>query len=157
MPLEIERKFKVMGGAYKDNPLRSYRIAQGYLSSVPERTVRIRLLGDRGFITIKGIGNSTGVTRFEWEKEISVDEASKLLTLCEPGLVEKVRYEVKVGQHIFEVDEFRGGNEGLVIAEIELTHEDEDFEKPSWLGDEVTGDEKYYNSSLSRLPYKLWK
>lgn len=154
---EIERKFKVIGEGYKEESFRSFKIAQGYLSSVPERTVRVRLLGDRGFITVKGIGNSTGSTRFEWEKEISADEAEELLTLCEPGLIEKVRYEVKIEQHIFEVDEFRGDNEGLVIAEIELTNEDECFKKPSWIGDEVTGDERYYNSSLSRFPYKLWK
>jgi len=132
------------------------RIIQGYLSSVPERAVRVRLKGDQGFITVKGMGNDSGVTRYEWEKEIPVDEAKGLLKICEPGVIDKTRFYVKSGKHTFEIDEFYGENEGLVVAEIELSFEDETFQKPEWLGDEVTGDMKYFNSMLMKKPFKDW-
>jgi adenylate cyclase len=155
--IEIERKFLVKADDYKTQAFRQNRIAQGYLSSAPERTVRVRTKGDRGFLTIKGKGNDSGTTRMEWEKEITVDEALQLLAICEPGAIDKVRYEVKAGNHVYEVDEFFGENEGLVVAEIELEDENEPFEKPQWLGEEVTGQERYYNAYLSRNPYTTWK
>lgn len=154
--IEIERKFLVLSDDYKNEAESGSRIVQGYLNSHPERTVRIRIKGDSGFITIKGKGNESGTTRFEWEKQIAVNEAEQLLLLCEPGIIDKTRYNVPYGHHIFEVDEFTGGNAGLVIAEIELTDESESFEKPAWLGEEVTGNERYYNAFLSRRPYSTW-
>jgi adenylate cyclase len=154
--LEIERKFLVTSTAFKNEAFAQNQIAQGYLNSNPERTVRIRIKGSQGFITIKGKGNESGATRFEWEKEIPKAEALQLLALCEKGTIEKTRFEVKVGQHIFEIDEFYGSNQGLVMAEIELTDEDETFEKPIWLGKEVTGDARYYNSYLSIHPFCEW-
>lgn len=155
MSLEIERKFLVKGD-FKSAAYRSVRIIQGYLSSVPERTVRVRLKGDKGYLTIKGIPNVDGVSRYEWEKEISPEEARELLQLCEPGVIDKNRYLVRVGKHVFEVDEFYGENAGLVIAEIELQNEKEAFEKPEWLGEEVTGDNRYYNAALVRKPFLTW-
>ena len=156
--IEIEKKFLVKGD-FKKDAFKATRITQGYLSSVPERTVRVRVKGDKGFITIKGIGNASGAARFEWEKEIPVEEVKALLDICEPGVIDKTRYLVKNadGGHTWEVDEFYGENEGLTLAEIELTGEDEEFDKPSWLGEEVTGDAKYYNSMLMKNPYKNWK
>lgn len=154
--VEIERKFLVTSEAFKEAAFAHNRIAQGYLCAVPERTVRIRIKGNTGFITIKGVSNASGLSRFEWEKEISLDEATELLKLCEEGTIDKTRYEVKVGQHIFEVDEFYAENEGLILAEIELKSEDESFEKPNWLGKEVTNDTKYYNAYLSQHPFKKW-
>ena len=156
MAQEIERKFMVKSDAFKAEAFKQTRITQGYLCSAPERTVRVRVKGDKGFITVKGIGNATGVSRFEWEKEISVDEVRDLLPLCEPGIIDKTRWLVKVGEHTFEVDEFFGENEGLVVAEVELGSEDETFERPAWLGEEVTGDRRYYNSSLTKVPYSEW-
>lgn len=155
MSKEIERKFLVRGD-FKSQAFRSERITQGYLSSVPERTVRVRIKGNEGFITIKGQSNASGLTRYEWEKEIPVDEARELLQLSEPGMIDKTRYLVQVGKHVFEVDEFYGENEGLILAEIELQSEDEPFEKPEWLGKEVTGDPRYYNAMLSKKPYKYF-
>lgn len=156
MPLEIERKFLVQGD-FKSQAESSVRIVQGYLSSNPERSVRIRIKGGKAFITVKGKGNESGMTRFEWEKEINVGEAENLLKLCEPGKIEKVRYFIPVNDNLqFEVDEFHGDNEGLIIAEIELKSEDELFEKPNWLGKEVTGNAKYYNSALVKNPYNKW-
>jgi adenylate cyclase len=154
--IEIERKFLVRSTLFKKQAFSQNRIKQGYLSSVPERTVRIRLKGDHAYITIKGASNKGGVSRFEWEKEISVDEAETLLLLCEPGVINKTRFEVKVGHHIYEVDEFYGGNSGLLLAEIELQSEGEAFEKPNWLGQEVTHDSRYYNSNLSNNPFESW-
>lgn len=156
MANEIERKFLVKGD-YKRFVTRETRIIQGYLSSVPERNVRIRIKGDKGFITIKGIGNKSGASRFEWECEIPAREAYDLLKICEPGVIDKKRFIVpeQTGL-IFEVDEFSGDNEGLTIAEIELVSEDHPFEKPEWLGEEVTGDIRYYNSMLIKNPYKKW-
>ena len=136
---------------------KSTRITQGYLSSVPERTVRVRVKGEKGFITIKGIGNESGASRYEWEKEIPVDEVRELLRICEPGVIDKTRYLVKNGPYTFEVDEFYGDNEGLTVAEIELPDEQAQIERPEWLGEEVTGDVRFYNSMLMKNPYKNWK
>jgi adenylate cyclase len=154
--IEIERKFLVSSDAFKTEAFKENTIAQGYLSSVPERTVRVRIKGDKGFLTIKGISNASGLSRFEWEKEIPVEEAKKLLVLCEKGVIDKTRFEVKVGNHIFEVDEFHGENKGLTVAEVELQSEAETFEKPDWLGEEVTNDNRYYNAYLSNHPFTSW-
>ncbi|WP_337965753.1 CYTH domain-containing protein [uncultured Flavobacterium sp.] len=155
--LEIERKFLVKSDDFKEQAFTQNRIAQGYLSSVPERTVRVRVKGERGFITIKGIGQQGGMSRFEWENEIPLGEALELLKLCEKGKIEKTRFEVKSGNHTIEIDEFYGENEGLVMAEIELESETESFEKPDWLGEEVTNDPRYYNAYLSKNPFKYWE
>ena len=146
----------MVAGDFKAEIEKSTRIIQGYLSSVPERTVRVRTKGDQGYLTIKGIGNESGASRFEWEQEISVEDAKQLLAICEPGVIDKTRYLVKSGEHTYEVDEFYGENEGLTVAEVELSSEDEAFSKPGWLGAEVTGDVKYYNSMLMKNPYKNW-
>ena len=156
MGQEIEKKFLVCGD-YKSEATKATRITQGYLSSVPERTVRVRIKGDKGYITIKGIGRQSGASRFEWETEIPVEAVRELLTLCEPGIIDKTRYIIPKGNHNFEVDEFYGDNDGLVVAEVELGAEDESFERPSWLSTEVTGDKRYYNSMLMKNPYKNWK
>jgi len=155
MAQEIERKFLVTG-PFQESAQKATRITQGYLSSVPERTVRVRIKGDKGFVTVKGIGNASGASRFEWETEISVADAEAMLGICEPGVIDKIRYQVAVGGHTYEVDEFHGENEGLTVAEVELSSEDEAFEKPSWLGEEVTGDVRYYNSMLMKHPYTRW-
>jgi len=155
MAQEIERKFLVKGD-FKSVSTKATRITQGYLSSVPERTVRVRVKGDKGFITIKGIGSASGASRYEWEKEIPVSEVVELLELCEPGVIDKTRYHIAAGKHTFEVDEFYGDNDGLVVAEVELSDENEEFIKPEWLGEEVTGDTKYFNSMLMKNPYKNW-
>jgi adenylate cyclase len=155
MAQEIERKFLV-NGDFKSEAQKATRITQGYLSSIPERTVRVRIKGDKGFITIKGIGSDSGASRYEWEKEIPVAEVDELLKICEPGVIDKTRFLVKAGPHTFEVDEFYGENEGLTVAEVELSAEDESFEKPLWLGQEVTGDVKYYHSMLMKNPFKKW-
>ena len=155
MAQDIEKKFLVKGD-FKSEVEKSTRIIQGYLCSVPERTVRVRTKGDKGFLTIKGIGNESGASRYEWEQETSVEDAKHLLAICEPGVIDKTRYLVSSGNHTFEVDEFYGENEGLTVAEVELQSEDEEFVKPAWLGEEVTGDVKYYNSMLMKNPYKNW-
>lgn len=154
--IEIERKYLVTSLDFKKEAFAQNHIAQGYLNSNPERTVRIRIKGEKGFITIKGIGNESGASRLEWEREIPVDETKKLITLCEIGVIEKTRYEVKSGNHIIEIDVFHGENDGLIMAEIELENENEIIVKPKWLGQEVTGDKHYYNSYLSLHPYKTW-
>lgn len=154
--IEIERKFLVKSDNYKKQAYAKSRIVQGFLNTNPERTVRVRINGENGFLTVKGKSNEKGTTRFEWEKNISIEEAEALLKICEPGTIEKVRYEVKIGKHIFEVDEFSGANEGLIIAEVELESEDEFFEQPDWLGEEVTGQTQYYNSQLSKRSFKDW-
>lgn len=156
MAQEIEKKFLVTSDSFKRAAFKETRITQGYLSSVPERTVRVRIKGKSGFITIKGIGNDSGASRYEWEKEIPLPEAEELMKICEPGIIDKTRYEVKAGNHTFEVDEFYGENEGLIVAEIELKNEDDHFEKPTWLGAEVTGDAKYYNAMLMKKPFTKW-
>ena len=156
MAQEIEKKFLVSSGQFKAEASKSTRIIQGYLSSVPERTVRIRIKGEKGYITIKGKGNESGASRYEWEKEIPAAEAEELMRICEPGVIDKTRYEIKKGPHTFEVDEFYGENEGLVVAEVELEKEEDHFEKPAWLGLEVTGDPRYYNSMLMKQPFTKW-
>ena len=157
MSVEIERKFLVKNDDFKQESHTLKNIKHGYLNSDKKRTVRIRISNDEAFITIKGKSNSSGTTRFEWEKEIKKEEAEKLLLLCEPSIIEKNRYLIKVEKHIFEVDEFYGDNKGLIIAEIELNSENENFTKPNWLAKEVTGNIKYYNSSMSKHPFKDWK
>lgn len=154
--LEIERKFLVRSDVYKNSATSQLRMVQGFLNTHPERTVRVRIMGNTALLTVKGAGNTSGTTRFEWETEIPVAEATNLIDLCEPIILEKVRFVVPVGKHFFEVDEFLGENKGLVIAEIELQHEDEPFEKPPWLGEEITGNIRYYNSQLSLKPYNQW-
>lgn len=154
--LEIERKFLVKSNAYKKDASFQTRIVQGFLNTNPERTVRVRIKGNKGFLTVKGRSNDSGTTRFEWEVEISISEATNLIDLCEPVILEKIRFEIPAGNHVFEVDEFFGENKGLVVAEIELEHEDEVFLKPDWLGTEVTGEIKYYNSQLSKKPFIKW-
>lgn len=156
MAIEIERKFLVKGDSYKELAYSSSRIVQGYICSARGKTVRVRIRDDKGYLTIKGPSSSDGLGRYEWEKEIPLDEARELMKLCEPGMIDKTRYLVRSGIHTFEVDEFYGENEGLVVAEVELSSEDEAYEKPDFVGEEVTGDVKYYNSFLMKNPYKRW-
>ncbi|MEK6153007.1 CYTH domain-containing protein [Flavobacteriaceae bacterium 3-367] len=155
--IEIERKFLVNSTAYRAEARSKNRIVQGFLNTHPERTVRVRIVGETGFLTVKGKSNPTGTSRFEWERKIGVDDAEALLALCEDGVLEKTRYIVPLGNHVFEVDEFLGENEGLVVAEIELQEERQPFKRPPWLGKEVTGMPEYYNSQLSKHPYKNWE
>jgi len=155
MAIETERKFLVKG-EFKKYAVRLTSIIQGYISSNPERTVRIRIHDGKGFITIKGAGNESGASRYEWEKEITYSEALDLIKLCEPGVIEKTRYYIPSGEFTFEVDEFSGENEGLIIAEVELKSESDIFDKPDWLGSEITGDQRYYNSSLVKNPFTRW-
>lgn len=155
--IEIERKFLVTSDAFKKEAQNKKRITQGFLNTHKERTVRVRIKGEQGFLTVKGPSSENGVSRFEWEQELSKHEAEALLNLCEEGIIDKVRYEVEIENHVFEIDEFFGENEGLIIAEVELNHVSEAFKKPKWLGEEVTGNPKYYNSQLSKQPYKNWK
>ena len=154
--MEIERKFLVHGDDYKRRAHKSYRIRQGYISSGNGRTVRVRVRDNQAFLTIKGPSLDSGLSRYEFEKDITLEEASQLFLLCEPGVIEKTRYLVASGNHTFEVDEFYGDNEGLVIAEVELGSADEPYEKPDFIGQEVTGDRRYYNSQLRKNPYKFW-
>ena len=154
--IEIERKFLVKSSAFMKEAVKHNRIVQGYLSSNPERTVRVRIKGENGYLTIKGQSSTSGMSRMEWEKEIPIEEAEQLLTLCEKEIIDKTRYEVIVGVHVFEVDVFAGENKGLVMAEIELSSEEEAFESPDWLGEEVTQDSRYYNSYLSKNPFVNW-
>ena len=158
MALEIERKFLVQDDSYKAAAYESVRMIQGYLCSSSGRTVRVRIAGGKGFLTVKGPSDAAGLSRFEWEKEITVLEAEALLKIAEPGVIDKTRYLVSNsdGVHTWEVDEFYGENAGLVIAEIELSSEDESFGRPAWLGQEVTGDRRYYNSHLTKNPYRTW-
>ncbi|WP_395044048.1 CYTH domain-containing protein [Flavobacterium sp.] len=154
--IEIERKYLVTSLDFITDSYTKNDIAQGYLNSNIERTVRVRIKANKGFITIKGVGNESGTSRFEWEKEIPVNEAKALLKLCEKGVIEKTRYEVKSGKHIIEIDVFHNENKGLIIAEIELENENETILKPTWLGEEVTNDKRFYNSYISKNPYKSW-
>lgn len=156
MAQEIERKFLVKG-EFKSLAYSQSHIVQGYISSAHGRTVRIRIRDEKGYLTIKGASNASGTSRYEWEKEIPFSEAQELMKLCEPGIIDKTRYLVKSGKHTFEVDEFYGENEGLILAEVELGSEDELFEKPSFIGEEVTGDVRYYNSNLMKHPFRNWK
>ena len=155
--IEIERKFLVKSDAYKAEAFKQTKIIQGFLNTDKARTVRVRLKGEEGFITVKGPSSEDGLERFEWEKPIDKNDAEVLLKLCEAGVIDKIRYEIKMNHHIFEVDEFFGENSGLVVAEVELRHPDEVISQPLWLGEEVTGDVRYYNSQLSKQPYKTWK
>lgn len=154
--LEIERKFLVVGDAYKRQAYASSYIKQGYICSERGRTVRVRLRGDCGYLTIKGPSTDNGLSRYEFEKEITLEEARELFKLCEPGIVEKTRYLVRSGSHTFEVDEFHGDNEGLVMAEVELAAPDDPIVKPDFIGQEVTGDRRYYNSQLRQHPFTTW-
>ena len=154
--IEIERKFLVHNDAYKKEATSIEKIVQGFLNTHPERTVRVRAKDNKGYLTVKGKSNATGTTRFEWEREIDVEEAELLLKLCEQPILKKTRYKISYGNHIFEVDEFYGDNQGLVIAEVELQNEQEPFDEPDWLGEEVTGDVRYYNARLIKEPYKSW-
>jgi adenylate cyclase len=156
MAQEIERKFLVKG-EFKSEAYSQSHIVQGYISSARGRTVRVRIRDEKGYLTIKGASNASGTSRYEWEKEIPLNEARELMKLCEPGVIDKTRYLVKSGCHTFEVDEFYGENQGLILAEVELTSEDELFEKPQFIGEEVTGDRRYYNSTLMKQPFTTWK
>ncbi len=155
MSLEIERKFLVIG-EYKSKAFARSHIEQGYFDTAPGRTVRVRIRDDKAYLTIKGKSNKEGLSRYEFETEVSLDDGRQLMSLCRPGRIEKTRWLVKSGGHTVEVDEFFGDNAGLVMAEIELQSEDETYEKPDFLGKEVTGDRRYYNSHLMHYPYVLW-
>ena len=157
MAVEIERKFLVKNDSFKKTCFAKKTIKQGYLNSNKNRTVRIRIMDDKAFMTVKGKSNTTGTSRFEWEKEIDILDAEELLLLCEPTSIEKTRFYVKNEEHVFEIDVFFGDNLGLIVAEIELKDEAETFQKPLWIGEEVTGNEKYYNSKLSKVPFKDWE
>lgn len=154
MAKEIERKFLVNGLEWK-NLAKGTEYRQGYLSTVKERTVRVRTIDSAGYLTIKGI--STGATRLEFEYEISVADAHEMLDkLCEKPLIEKKRYKIEHGGLIWEVDEFFGENNGLVVAEVELENENQEISKPEWIGKEVTNDPRYFNSNLTKTPYTKW-
>ena len=156
MATEIERKFLVEGD-FRSEAIGNTRIVQGYMCSDKGRTVRVRIRGDKGYLTVKGAASATGLSRYEFEREVPLEDAEQMLRLCEPGAIDKERYLVPYGQHTWEVDVFHGPNEGLILAEIELSAEDEPFERPAWLGKEVSGDRRYYNSMLMRNPYCTFK
>lgn len=156
MAVEIERKFLVEGTEYREMAYSSDLIVQGYICRQDGNSVRVRIRDGRGYLTIKGPSLDGGLSRYEWEREISLSEAEDLLLLCRDAKIDKRRYLVKCGNHTYEVDEFYGDNEGLVVAEIELSDKDEPFERPSFLGREVTGEARYYNGHLTRFPYKDW-
>jgi adenylate cyclase len=153
MATEIERKFLVSGMEWRQGPGVAY--CQGYLNRDPERTVRVRIAGDQAFFTIKGIAK--GISRAEFEYEIPVSDAEQLLQLCDGHLIQKRRYVVSYGGHRWEIDEFHGDNEGLIIAEIELEREDQPFARPDWLGQEVSEDPRYFNANLVVNPYSNWQ
>ena len=155
MQIETERKFLVLDDSYKAQAVESHRIRQGYIAHDMGRSVRVRILDDKGILTVKGPFIGVG-SRPEWEKEISLKEAEELFLICKPGSIDKTRWIVPAGERCFEVDEFHGENEGLVMAEIELESQDEAFERPSWLGEEVTGNPRFYNGYLARNPFKNW-
>ena len=154
--LEIERKYMAKNTTFLTESKISYQIKQGYLNSAPERTVRVRTKNEKGYITIKGKSNESGTTRFEWEKEIPFNEAVELLKLCEDYIIEKTRYIVDFQEKTFEIDVFEGDNKGLIIVEVELNNDNETIELPDWLGEEITGDKRYYNSYISNHPYVSW-
>lgn len=154
--IEIERKYLVKTNDFLNEYFVQNEICQGYICSDPERTVRIRTKGNKGYLTIKGVTKENEISRFEWEKELSPSDATALLQLCEKGVIKKTRYEVQSGLHVIEVDVFYGDNEGLIMAEIELQNENDPIIKPLWLGQEVTHDERYYNAYLSKNPFKNW-
>lgn len=157
MALEIERKFLVLNDSYKQEAFSHSHIQQGYICSERGRTVRIRIRDDRAYITIKGPSDKKGLVRYEFEQEIPLEDGRNLMNLCEPGIIDKVRWLVKSGQHTFEVDEFFGENEGLVMAEVELSDPSETPKIPDFIGKEVTGDRRYYNSQLRIRPYTTWE
>ncbi|MGM9798066.1 MAG: CYTH domain-containing protein [Parabacteroides sp.] len=152
MATEIERKFLVEGD-FRSEATSKTRIVQGYICSEKGRTVRVRIRGNKGYLTVKGAASINGLSRYEFEREVPLEDAEQMFRLCEPGAIDKERYLVPHGQHTWEVDVFHGPNEGLILAEIELATEDEPFERPDWLGEEVTGDRRYYNSMLMLTPY----
>ena len=154
--IEIERKFLVVSENYKKNILSKHNIKQGYLCVEPKRSVRIRIIDEKGYITVKGSASKDGLSRFEWEKEICKTDAEELIALCKSNIIEKTRFLIQYKNNIFEVDEFHANNTGLIIAEIELNSKNQSFEKPAWLGEEVTGEKKYYNSQLIQTPYSKW-
>lgn len=154
--LEIERKFAVKSTNFLANAKESYKITQGYLNTDKNRTVRVRIKGNKGFITVKGISSADGLSRFEWEKEIDIKDAEALLLLCEDFVIDKTRYIIPFDTVVFEVDVFEGANKGLVVAEVELESTEQQFEKPEWLGEELTGDERFYNAYLSNVPFSSW-
>ncbi|KAA6338174.1 Inorganic triphosphatase [termite gut metagenome] len=155
MKKEIERKFLVIG-EYKSKAFAQNRIKQGYICRSSGCIVRIRISNEKGYLTIKGASDASGMERYEWEKEIPLSEARELMELCEPGIIDKTRYLIQNGKHLFEVDEFHGENQGLVIAEIELESKNETFILPDFIGEEVTGDRCYYNSQLAKQPFTTW-
>ncbi|WLD23895.1 CYTH domain-containing protein [Flavobacterium dauae] len=155
--VEIERKFSVKNTNFLVNTKESFKITQGYLNSDKNRTVRVRIKGNKGFITVKGLSSVDGLSRFEWEKEIAVKDAEALLLLCEDFVIDKTRYILPFNDVVFEIDVFEGANKGLVIAEVELQSTDQQFEKPDWLADELTGDKRFYNAYLSNHPFTTWK
>lgn len=156
MATEIERKFLVKG-EFRGEATGKTRIVQGYICSDKGRTVRVRICGDKGYLTVKGAASASGLSRYEFEREVPLEDAEQMFRLCEQGAIDKERYLVPYGQHTWEVDVFHGPNEGLILAEIELSAEDEPFERPAWLGKEVSGDRRYYNSMLMRNPYCTFK
>lgn len=155
MANEIERKFLVEGD-FKSQAFSNSRIIQGYICSGRNRTVRIRIRDRKGYLTIKGQPDDSGISRYEWETEIPVSDAEEMMKLCEPGTIDKTRYLIRSGEHVFEVDEFYGDNQGLILAEVELKAADEPYTKPDFIGKEVTGDSRYYNSQLMKNPYSTW-
>lgn len=157
MAKEIERKFLVIGNSYKQQAYAQISIMQGYICRIAGKSLRVRIANDKGILTIKGPSFDGGLSRYEWNKDISLDEAKELMHLCEPPLIWKTRYLVKSGKHTVEVDEFYGDNDGLVVAEIELEEENETYLKPDFIGEEVTGDKRYYNSRLTQHPYCEWR
>lgn len=156
MKQEIERKFLIINDSWRKDTTGTHYY-QGYITTDETKSVRIRIAGEKGFITIKGKSDKDSISRPEFEYEIPKKEAEFLLeNFCLPGKIRKIRYEKKIGDHIWEIDEFLEENEGLIVAEIELDSEDEYFEKPEWIGEEVSYDKKYTNGALSRNPYKNW-
>ena len=156
MAQEIERKFLVLDDSFKHEAFSKSHIQQGYLCSERGRTVRVRIRDERAYLTIKGPSENGGLSRYEFEREIPLEDGQQMMQLCEPGIIDKTRWLVKSGRHTFEVDEFHGENEGLVVAEVELSSEDETFEKLHFIGKEVTGDRRYYNSCLCVKPFNKW-
>ena len=156
MAQEIERKFLVLDDSFKHEAFSKSHIQQGYICSERGRTVRVRIRDDRAYLTIKGPSENGGLTRYEFEREIPLEDGHQMMQLCEPGIIDKTRWLVKSGKHTFEVDEFHGDNEGLVVAEVELSYEDEPYKKPHYIGKEVTGDRRYYNSQLRLCPFQKW-
>ena len=157
MAQEIERKFLVLDDSFKHEAFSKSHIQQGYICSERGRTVRVRIRDERAYLTIKGPSENGGLSRYEFEREIPLEDGQQMMQLCEPGFIDKTRWLVKSGKHTFEVDEFFGDNEGLVVAEVELSYEDEPYKKPHFIGKEVTGDRRYYNSQLRLCPFNKWK